>query len=303
MKLRDNRIANVGVGPLCKLFGKSRQAYYQKHRHSEEVNTQNMLVLDLVSAFRREIPGLGTNKLYRLIRPSLQLSEIKMGRDKLHSLLQAHNLVIRASRRVPKTTYSNHWMKKYPNLIKNLQVVGTEQVWVCDLTYICVGNDFNYLSLITDAHSRMIVGYCLHPFLNTEGCITALEMALASRTKESSDNSLIHHSDRGSQYCSFQYVNKLRGSGINISMTDNGDPYENAMAERVNGILKVDFKLNRLFKSRAEALLATRSAITNYNSLRPHMSCDYLTPQTAHLLDQPMRMHWKKKEVGHSVST
>jgi putative transposase len=262
-----------------------------------------MLVLDLVAAFRREIPGLGTNKLYRLIRPSLHLSEIKMGRDKLHSLLQAHNLIIRASRRVPKTTNSNHWMKKYPNLIKDLQIMTTEQVWVCDLTYICVGNDFNYLSLITDAHSRMIVGYCLHPFLNTEGCITALEMAIASRTKQGAANPLIHHSDRGSQYCSFQYVSKLRESAVRISMTDNEDPYENAMAERVNGILKVDFKLNRLFKSHAEALLATKSAIANYNLLRPHMSCDYLTPQTAHLLDQPMRMHWKKKKARQSVST
>jgi len=262
-----------------------------------------MLVLDLVAAFRREIPGLGTNKLYRLMRPSLHLSEIKMGRDKLHSLLQANNLIIRASRRIPKTTYSNHWMKKYPNLIKDLQVMTTEQVWVCDLTYICVGTDFNYLSLITDAHSRMIVGYCLHPFLNTEGCITALEMAIASRTKESTLAPLIHHSDRGSQYCSFQYVSKLRESGINISMTDNGDPYENAMAERVNGILKSDFKLNRLFKSRTEALLATSSAIVNYNSLRPHMSCDYHTPQTAHLLDRPMRMHWKKKKICNLIDT
>jgi putative transposase len=254
-----------------------------------------MLVLDLVAAFRREIPGLGTNKLYRLIRPSLHLSKIKMGRDKLHSLLQSHNMIIRASRRIPKTTYSNHSMKKYPNLVKDLEVHTTEQVWVCDLTYICVGYDFNYLSLITDAHSRMIVGYCLHPFLTKEGCIAALEMAIASRTKDSDGTSLIHHSDRGSQYCSFNYVSKLRESGIGISMTDNGDPYENAMAERVNGILKIDFKLNRLFKSRSEALLATNSAIANYNLLRPHMSCDYLTPHAAHLLDQPMRMHWKKK--------
>jgi putative transposase len=148
-------------------------------------------------------------------------------------------------------------MKKYPNLIKDLEVKSTEQVWVCDLTYICVGTDFNYLSLITDAHSRMIVGYCLHPFLNTEGCISALELAITSRTKAGIASPLIHHSDRGSQYCSFQYVSMLRNSDIKISMTDNGDPYENAMAERVNGILKVDFRLNRIFKSRNEALIAT----------------------------------------------
>ena len=118
-----------------------------------------------------------------------------------------------------------------------------------------MGNDFNYLSLITDVHSRMIVGYCLHPFLNTEGCMTALEMAIGSITKKQTESSLIYHSDRGSQYCSFQYVSKLREAGISINMTDNGDPYENAMAERVNGILKVDFKLHRVFKSHAEALL------------------------------------------------
>lgn len=254
-----------------------------------------MLVLDLVGALRREIPGLGTRKLYLLLRPSLHSSEIMVGRDKLHKLLQSHNLIIRPRRMVPKTTYSNHWMKKYPNLIKDLEIASTEQVWVCDLTYICVGTDFNYLSLITDAHSRMIVGYCLHPFLNTDGCVKALEMAIASRTKAGSSPALIHHSDRGSQYCSFQYVSKLRESGISISMTDNGDPYENAMAERVNGILKVDFKLNRLFNSHAEALLCTNNAINNYNCLRPHMSCDYLTPETAHSIDQPMRKHWKKK--------
>lgn len=256
-----------------------------------------MLVLDLVAAIRREIPGLGTHKMYRLLQPNLISSEIKMGRDRLHLLLQSHNLLIRVKRTTPKTTNSNHWMKKYPNLIKLLEIVATEQVWVCDLTYICVGDDFNYLSLITDAHSRMIVGYCLHPFLNTDGCIKALEMAIASRTKAGGTHRLIHHSDRGSQYCSFQYVSKLRESGISISMTDNGDPYENAMAERVNGILKADFKLNRLFRSHVEALLATNAAIHNYNTLRPHMSCDYLTPHTAHLLDQPLRKHWKKKSV------
>jgi transposase InsO family protein len=186
-------------------------------------------------------------------------------------------------------------MYKYPNLIKDLVISSTETVWVCDMTYICVGQNFSYLSLITDAHSRLIVGYCLHQFLNTEGCVKALEMAIANRTKLNKDHKLIHHSDRGSQYCSFQYVKKLRDAGIIISMTDNGDPYENAMAERLNGILKADFKLNRWFKSHAEALLATDAAVRNYNTLRPHMSCNYLTPQAAHQLDQPLRKHWKKK--------
>ena len=295
MNLRGNRIAKTGVGPLCKLFGYSRQAFYQKERNIKEQTQQNLLVLDLVAAIRHDIPGLGSHKLYRLLRPNLRSSGIQMGRDKLHHFLQSYNLLVRRKRIIPKTTNSNHWMKKYSNLIKDLEIISTETVWVCDLTYIFVGQDFNYLSLITDAHSRLIVGYCLHPFLNTDGCMKALEMAIAGRTKVDVGHKLIHHSDRGSQYCSFNYVNKLHQVGISISMTDNGDPYENAMAERVNGILKADFRLNRLFRSHVEALLATEDAIRNYNTLRPHMSCDYLTPQTAHLLDKPLRKHWKKK--------
>ena len=166
-----------------------------------------MLVLDLVAAIRREIPGLGTKKLYLLLRGSLQKSGIKMGRDRLHELLRAHHLLIRRRRGIPKTTHSNHLLRKYPNLIKELAIVETEQAWVADMTYICVGYDFNYLSLITDAdqqtmsasdpHSKKIVGYCLHQFLSTEGCLKALEMALTTRTKKS--NALLHHSDRGVQ--------------------------------------------------------------------------------------------------------
>jgi len=200
-----------------------------------------------------------------------------MGRDKLHSLLQANKLLVRSARTIPKTTNSNHWMKKYPNLIKDFEINTTESVWVCDLTYLCVGSGFNYLSLITDAHSRLIVGYCLHPFLTAEGCVQALRMALSSRKKLAENSCLIHHSDRGSQYCSLQYVSMLREASIRISMTENGDPSgepgdENAIAERVNGILKADFRLNRIFKFQAEAVVATDAAVHNYNTLRPHMS-------------------------------
>ena len=259
-----------------------------------------MLILDLVTALRREIPGLGTHKLHHLLGSSFRASDIKMGRDKLHKLLASHNQLVKRKRMVPRTTHSDHRLKKYPNLFKDIEITRTESAWVCDLTYICVGHDFNYLSLITDAHSRKIVGYCLHPFLSAEGCLKALDMAIEHRTKK--DEPLVHHSDRGTQYCSFQYVNKLRHAGIMISMTDNGDPYENAMAERVNGILKADFRLNRVFKSHAEALLAVNLAIDNYNKVRPHMSCGYLTPDEAHELDRPMQKHWKKKVYGVVLS-
>jgi len=273
------------------LFGKSRQAYYHKERHQLKQGTDELLVLDLVTALRREIPGLGTTKLHLLLQNSFNKSGIKMGRDKLHALLKFRGLLVTKKRTIPKTTNSCHWMRKYPDLISDLPVRSTESVWVCDLTYICVGYDFNYLSLITDAHSRMIMGYCLHQFLTTEGCLKALNMALTARNKI--NNRLIHHSDRGSQYCSFEYVNKLRNAEIAISMTQSGSPYENAMAERINGILKHDFKLNRVFKNHMEALLATDSAIKNYNNLRPHMSCNYMTPALAHELDIPvMKKHW-----------
>ncbi|MCF0057188.1 IS3 family transposase [Dyadobacter sp. CY356] len=279
------------------MFGYSRQSFYSKQQYLSQQNHDQLLVLDLVAAIRRDIPGLGSHKLYRLLEPSLRLSGIKLGRDKLHSLLQANKLLVRSARTIPKTTNSNHWMKKYPNLIKDFEINTTESVWVCDLTYLCVGSGFNYLSLITDAHSRLIVGYCLHPFLTAEGCVQALKMALSTRKKLDQNSCLIHHSDRGSQYCSFQYVSILIEASVRISMTENGDPYENAIAERVNGILKADFRLNRVFKSQAEAVVATEMAVHNYNTLRPHMSCDYLTPQAAHMLDQPLQKHWKKKKL------
>ena len=259
-----------------------------------------MLVLDFIAIIRREIPGLGTHKLHRLLRMSLQNSGIKMGRDKLHELLRDNDLLISKRRKLPKTTNSRHWMKKYSNLIRELEVNAIEQVWVCDLTYICVGFDFNYLSLITDAYSKKIVGYHLHPYLTTEGCLEALDMALLTRSGRAK---LIHHSDRGSQYCSFDYVSKLHEAGIAISMTENGDPYENAIAERINGILKSDFKLSRIFKNHMEAKLAVHNSIANYNNLRPHMSCDYLTPDQAHQSMTPLIKKWKAKDKSNIFLT
>ncbi|MFD2999300.1 IS3 family transposase [Pontibacter toksunensis] len=293
MTLQHKGAAKVSVGSLCRLFGKSRQAFHQRRIFLDQRTAQSMLALDLVTAIRREIPGLGTKKLYLLLREPLQKSGIAMGRDRLHELLRAHRLLIRHGRSVPKTTHSNHLLRKYPNLIKQLPVLETEQVWVCDMTYIYVGFDFNYLSLITDAYSKKIVGYCLHQFLSTEGCLRALEMALATRSKQ--ECKLIHHSDRGVQYCSFEYVKQLKAAGIAISMTDSGEAYENQIAERVNGILKHEFRLNQVFKSHMEALLAVEKGISNYNTLRPHMSCSYLTPSQAHQVEEPLVKQWKSK--------
>jgi transposase InsO family protein len=244
-----------------------------------------------VAQIRRELPGIGTKKLYWCLREPFKTHGIKMGRDKLHELLTKNGMLIRRKRGVPKTTNSRHWLKKYPNLIQELVVAQSEQLWVSDITYLCVGYDFNYLSLITDAYSHKIVGYCLYPNLSAQGCLHALEMALRSRTKFLPD--IIHHSDRGTQYCSFEYVLKLRESNIAISMTQDGEGYENQIAERMNGILKTEFNLNRIFKSHEEARIAVQLSIEAYNNKRPHLSCGYLTPLQAHETTVGFEKKWK----------
>jgi transposase InsO family protein len=271
----------------------SRQAFYRKEQYLQRARGQSLLVLDLVLALRREIPGLGTRKLHVLLQEPLAESGIKMGRDKLHQLLHEHGLLLRQPRQVPKTTNSLHSLRKYPNLLRNKLLTAPSQVWVSDITYLCIGLGFAYLSLITDAYSKMIMGYCLHPLLTAEGAVKALDMALSYGGEISQE--LIHHSNRGSQYCSFQYVQKLRQASIAISMTENGDPYENAIAERVNGILKIDFRLNRVFNTFDEAQRTVEASIRNYNHLRPHMSCGYLTPAAAHTSTEPLQQLWKPK--------
>ena len=170
----------VSVGHLCRLFGVSRQAFYHRQHCTQRVRGHSLLVLDLVLALRREIPGLGTRKLYLLLQQPLAASGIKMGRDKLHQLLQAHDLILRQKRSVPKTTNSAHSFRKYPNLLVDIILTAPQQAWVCDITYLCIGLGFGYLSLLTDAYSKLIVGYCLHPLLTVQGSLKALEMALQS---------------------------------------------------------------------------------------------------------------------------
>jgi putative transposase len=281
----------MGVEPLCRLFGKSRQAYYKKEWHLSDVEQIELVVLELIAIVRRELPGLGLHKLYKCIYQPLRTNNIKMGRDRLNTLMRNHGLLITIKRRGIHTTNSNHVFRRYPDLAKDLEVVRSEQLWVSDITYICISYDFNYLSLITDAYSKKIMGYCLHPYLTNEGTINALNMAIKSRTV--SEFPLMHHSDRGVQYCSYDYVKVLNKEKINISMTQNGEAYENPIAERINGILKTEFDLGRVFKSRTEALLAVKMAIEAYNNVRPHMSCGYLTPVVAHLAVEPLKKCWK----------
>jgi putative transposase len=283
----------VGIGQLCMLFGKTRHAFYEKSWHEEDRLEAACVVLEMVAEIRREIPGIGTPKLYHMINKPIKRQGIKMGRDALHQLLLDYGLTVKRKRRYAITTNSMHWMKKYPNLIKELVITESERVWVSDITYIVIGDDFNYLSLITDAYSKQIMGYCLHPTLGAEGSLNALKMALGKRTKVGSE--LTHHSDRGIQYCSGDYVKLLKDANMGISMTEKGDPYENAIAERVNGILKYEFELNQMFNLRQDATDAVSRSIKAYNSLRPHMSCNYLTPIEAHKMSGLLEKKWKPK--------
>lgn len=230
---------NVSLACLCGLFGFTRQAYYDAVNHEKKTSIANMVVLCLVKEIRAVMPLLGTRKLLSELEVSLQEHGIKIGRDKLFDLLALHGMLIRRRRRLVKTTDSHHWLKKYPNLTSGLVIDASELLWVADITYIRTLEGFSYLSLITDAYSRKIVGYALHPTLEAIGCIEALKMAIATLKK--TDIRLIHHSDRGIQYCSASYVDILMNNDIDISMTQNGSPDENALAERMNGIIKMSF--------------------------------------------------------------
>lgn len=287
---------HYSVRYFCALFGKSRQAWYEQCNAHQRHQLSNTIILKLVEEIRSELPRAGVPQLYQKLQQPLAGHGIKMGRDGLYNLLGTHGYLLRYRRRKPYTTDSNHHYKKYPNLIKEMLLTHPGQLWVSDITYLRLTQGFCYLSIITDAYSRKIVGYKLHPTLHSEGAVDALVMA-ASKSKR--QQSLIHHSDRGVQYCCSDYVQMLGHFGINISMTENGDPYENAIAERVNGILKTEFLLSKTFATYTEAAQTVDMAIDKYNHVRPHASCDYLTPAMAHEQQGLLKKRWKKKVPTH----
>lgn len=259
---------------------------------------QAAIIVQTVQQIRATQKRVGTRKLHQMMSAPLQQQGISIGRDKLFELLASNKLLIRQrKRRRPATTDSNHPFRKYPNLIKELEVKYANQVWVSDITYLSLSAArFCYLSLITDVYSRKIVGYCLYPSLKKEGPLAALNMALQTRTS-SIFYKTIHHSDRGLQYCSKEYIALLCKNDTAISMTENGDPAENAIAERVNGILKSEFLLDRQFASYKEAAIAVREAVQTYNLLRIHSSRNYLTPQQAYSQAAgALPSRWRRRE-------
>lgn len=284
--------SNFSISYYCKLFGKSRQAFYEQKNESKDKGLKDAMVLNLVKEIRRDLPRCGTDKLHFLLKDSLSRHGIKLGRDGLYFLLGHYGLLIRQRKRKPYTTNSNHHYQKYPNLIKEMELTQAGSLWVSDITYIRQASGFSYLSIITDAYSHKIVGYKLHPTLEAEGAIDALIMASKDVKRL---NNLVHHSDRGIQYCCSEYVRMIDHFGIQLSMTQKGDPYENAIAERVNGILKYEHGLKETFSNYKQAEEAVDKAVKKYNEIRIHDSCGRLTPVMAHEQKGVLKKYWKQK--------
>jgi transposase InsO family protein len=275
---------------LCDMFGKSRQAYYQRSKYNYKEEVKEEILLQLVEKQRELMPKLGGRKLLELIQPRLP-TELNIGRDSFFDFLRRHGLLVGKRRRRVKTTYSNHWLRKYPNLIKEFVPTRANQLWVSDITYVETGAGFVYLNLITDAYSRKIVGWAIGETLEAKYTIEALRMALKQLPKGT--EGLIHHSDRGVQYCCGEYVKVLNKNHVQISMTENGDPRENAIAERVNGILKDEWLNQIRLKSIGEAIKELKRIVLIYNSCRPHSSLDMKTPEYAHSQSGVFKKRWK----------
>ena len=234
---------------------------------------------------------MGCRKLMVKLEAFMLDHQIKMGRDALFNLLAANQLLIRRRNRRVTTTFSSHWLRKYPNLIREFIAEGINQLWVSDITYWRFENKFLYISFVTDVFSHKIVGYHLSESLEAESSIHALEMALDQLKHPV--KGLIHHSDRGIQYCCKEYVKLLQDNGVAISMTENGDPLENALAERVNGIIKGEYLDCYEVNSIQEANELLSQVINLYNQERPHMSIGNKTPEEVHQTNQKIDRLWK----------
>jgi len=267
------------IGQLCGKLGMSRQNYYKARAQRQRREADSDLIERLVRGERAVQPRLGGRKLFHLLAPKLVLEGVKIGRDRFFEVLREKGLLLDRLPCCPKTTNSRHSLPVFRNLVKDMTLTGPHQAWVSDITYIRTGEGFLYLSLIMDLWSRKIVGYHAGDTLETEGVLRALKMALS---KLPSGAFPVHHSDRGSQYCSHLYVEKLQARTLGISMTEEMHCYENANAERLNGILKQEYGLGFSFRNKKQALEAVDGAVFLYNTRRPHTALKFGTPEQAH---------------------
>ena len=254
---------------------------------------QRLQIVEIAKKERKEQTQLGCKKVYDNIKSVIQAQGLSCGRDKFISIMRDEGLLVKPKRKYVKTTQSYHRFRKYPNLVQGLDIKRSEQVWVSDITYIKTQDGFVYLSLITDAYSKQIMGYDLSDNMKVINCVNALRMALENRRYP--ERELIHHSDRGLQYCHPDYTNLLEESLIQISMTTKHDPYENAVAERVNGILKGEYIIDGRLPNEKQAQKEVTHAIWLYNNKRPHYSCSFLTPAQAHKKEGFTLKKWPSK--------
>jgi len=260
------------------LFGISRQSIYQSETRINKREEDGFKVKSMVTKVRMEMPRLGTRKLFYLLEEDFIEKDLKIGRDRLFSILRSSNMLIKLKKSYTKTTDSKHWLKKHPNLYIDMNLYRPEQAFVSDITYIKSKEKTHYLSLTTDAYSRKIMGYKLSDNMNAETIVKALKMAITNRLNT---KPLIHHSDRGLQYASQVYQNELKNYNILPSMTDGYDCYQNALAERINGILKQEFLFAKC-KNREELNTLVKESIDTYNNLRPHLNLNMKTPNFVH---------------------
>lgn len=250
--------------------------YKQEKQVTARVADQEV-VKKLVDKVRKQLPRVGTRKIHYLIQEDLAKAGLRYGRDKMFALLRHYGLLVKPRRRCVQTTMSKHWLRKWPNIIKGNPAGQPDDHWVSDITYIKTEEGHCYLNMITDAYSRKIVGYAVDDTMETESMIRALHMANKQRLNPL--KTTIHHSDRGLQYCSKEYALQTAGNNIKLSMTENGDPYENALAERMNRTIKEEFGMDRTLKNKQQLEQLVHESVYLYNNKRPHLALQMKTPQ------------------------
>jgi putative transposase len=277
------------VKSICCLLGYTPQAYHKKTKHQYRKQLDEALIIEQVRLIRKEQPRCGTRKLLLMLQPFLTDHKIVMGRDVFFGLLAKNKMLVRKTKRSTRTTNSNHHFRRFPNLAKDFTTLKAHELWVSDITYIPLKTRFAYLFLITDAYSRKIVGHHVSDDMKVSSAVVALKKALAQKPI---DTIVMHHSDRGIQYCSTEYVNLLQQQHALISMTQSGDPLENAIAERVNGILKTEL-IHRFYSDIEKAAAAINRAVIIYNYKRRHSSLNFQIPNEVHQQSGPQIKRWK----------
>ncbi|MDB2384847.1 IS3 family transposase [Polaribacter sp.] len=275
----------------------SKQAFYKRLKTQQKKEIDHQKMIKMVKDYRKKVSSkTGGIKLYKELNQNFINADIKIGRDKFYRFLRLNNLLIPKTKNYITTTNSNHMYKKYKNLVKDHAPTRPEQLWVSDITYIKTENGHNYLALVTDAYSKQIMGYKLDNHMRTSLCTDALAMAIKNRKYP--NQKLIHHSDRGFQYCNPKYTEFAENNNITMSMTEQYDPYENAIAERINRTLKYEYGLKQTIKNTELAQKMTEQAVYSYNNLRTHFSLDLRKPAEVHLNPNIKYKSYRKNNVN-----